>query len=105
MPLQFTALIYPKADKVARFEELAQSVCEYVKENEPGVSQYRWYKVPTAEGEQPTIIVWETYSDEAAVETHKASPKMAWLFKTSQEEELMAAAPKILGPLEGFAGW
>lgn len=100
-------------------------MCEYVKENEPGVLQYQWFRVPDAE--QPTIIVYETYvsspnyllrffqphdthptlcryADKAAVETHKTSPKMAWLQEVSQKEENFAAPIKLL-PLEEFAGW
>ncbi|KAK3934183.1 hypothetical protein QBC46DRAFT_414150 [Diplogelasinospora grovesii] len=102
MPLHFVAMMYPKPDRVARVEEIAQSLCEYVKANEPGVLQYQWFKVSGAE--QPTIVVYETYADQAAVDTHKASPKFAWLMEVSQKEDNFVAPVKLL-PLEEFAGW
>lgn len=39
-------------------EEIAQSVCDYVKENEPGVLKYQWFRAGTPE--KPLIVVWET---------------------------------------------
>jgi len=44
------------------------------------------------------------YADQAAVDAHKASPKMAWLMEVEKEEGNMAAPLKIM-PLEAFAGW
>ncbi|KAK3324889.1 hypothetical protein B0H66DRAFT_580316 [Apodospora peruviana] len=102
MPVHYLAMLYPKPEKLARVEEITQSICEYIKENEPGVLQYQWFKVKDAE--KPTIVVWEVYADDAAVETHKTSPKMAWLMKTSQEENNLAEPIKVM-PLEEFAGW
>ncbi|KAK3328574.1 hypothetical protein B0T19DRAFT_476157 [Cercophora scortea] len=102
MVLHYLALLYPKADKVARVEEITQSVCDYVKENEPGVLQYQWFRAQG--GEKPMLVVWETYADQAAVDAHKSSPKMAWLVQTSQKEDLFAA-PLEVKLLEGFAGW
>ncbi|KAK3360434.1 hypothetical protein B0T25DRAFT_535638 [Lasiosphaeria hispida] len=102
MPLHYVAMLFPKPDKIARVEEIAQSVCDYVKENEPGVLQYQWFKVTDAE--QPTLVVWETYVDQAAVDTHKTSPKMAWLQELSVKEDNFAAPIKIL-PLAEFTGF
>ncbi|KAK3377459.1 hypothetical protein B0H63DRAFT_477241 [Podospora didyma] len=102
MVLRFVAFVYPKPEHVKRVEEIAQGICDYVKENEPGVLQYQWFRVQGAE--EPTIIVWETYLDQAAVDTHKSSPKVEWLIKISKEEDIMAAPIKVL-PLEEFAGW
>ncbi|KAK0609567.1 hypothetical protein B0T17DRAFT_501566 [Bombardia bombarda] len=102
MPLKFLAMLYPKPDRVERVEEITQSVCDYVKEHEPGVLQYQWFRAGNVE--QPTIIVWETYVDEAAVEAHKASPKMAWLMEVSAKEDNMLAPLKVI-PLDQFAGW
>ncbi|KAK0716187.1 hypothetical protein B0H67DRAFT_645835 [Lasiosphaeris hirsuta] len=98
-PLFFVAMLYPKPDKLARVEEIAQSICDYVKENEPGVLQYEWFKV--ADAEQPTLIVWECYVDQAAVDAHKTSPKMAWLQEISAKEDNFAAPIKVL-PLAEF---
>ncbi|KAK4107611.1 hypothetical protein N656DRAFT_849286 [Canariomyces notabilis] len=102
MPLHFLALLHPKPDKVARVEEIAQSVCEYVHENEPGVLKYQWFR--TGYPEKPMIVVLETYLDQAAVDTHKASSKLAWLVEVSQKEDNMTAPIELL-PLEEFAGW
>lgn len=77
--LHFLAILSPKPDRVARVstsqlrpvhkrkiqrlifefqvEEIAESVSNYVKENEPGVLQYQWFRTGTEE--KPKIVVWE----------------------------------------------
>lgn len=44
------------------------------------------------------------YADQAAVDAHKASSKMAWLQQTEKEESNMTEPVKVL-PLDQFAGW
>ncbi|KAL2255539.1 hypothetical protein VTK26DRAFT_3164 [Humicola hyalothermophila] len=100
--LNFLALLYPKPDRVARVEEIAKSVCEYVHEKEPGVLKYQWFK--TGSPEKPLIVVWETYINQEAVETHKSSSKMAWLIEVSEKEDNLTT-PISVYPLEQFAGW
>ncbi|KAK1750498.1 hypothetical protein QBC47DRAFT_393585 [Echria macrotheca] len=102
MPIHVVAFLYPKPDKVARVEELAQSVSDYVKENEPGVLKYQWFRAKGTD--KPTIVVWESYADQAAIETHKAGPKLAWLQEVSMKEDIMAAPLKVI-PLEQFTGF
>ncbi|KAK0742539.1 hypothetical protein B0T21DRAFT_382125 [Apiosordaria backusii] len=100
--LHFLAILSPKPDRVARVEEIAKSVSSYVKENEPGVLQYQWFRAGT--DEEPKIIVWELYADQAAVDVHKSSSKLAWLIETEKEENNMREAIQVL-PLKQFAGW
>ncbi|KAK0614465.1 hypothetical protein B0T14DRAFT_528553 [Immersiella caudata] len=102
MTLSFLAFLYPKPDRVARVEEIAQEIVDYVKENEPGVVQYQWFRVKDAE--TPTIVVWETYADQAAVELHTGSAKTAWLMETEKREENFAKPFNFL-TLENFIGW
>ncbi|KAK5655647.1 hypothetical protein OQA88_5579 [Cercophora sp. LCS_1] len=101
MPIRVVALLYPKKDRVARVEEITKEVVNHVKENEPGVLQYEWFR---AVAEEPTIVVLETYADQAAIDNHKASPKMAWLVETEKKEGNMAKPIQII-PLEQYAGW
>ncbi|VBB74957.1 Putative protein of unknown function [Podospora comata] len=100
--LHFLAILSPKPDRVARVEEIAESVSNYVKENEPGVLQYQWFRTGTEE--KPKIVVWEQYADQAAVDIHKSSPKLAWLIETEEKESNMQESIEVL-PLEPFAGW
>ncbi|KAK4206653.1 hypothetical protein QBC37DRAFT_119185 [Rhypophila decipiens] len=102
MAVKILALLYPKPDRVARVEEIAQSLVEYVKENESGTLQYEWFRVTGAE--KPTIAVWETYADQAAVEAHRTSPKMAWLVEVSTKEDNFAEPITVLH-LDQFAGF
>ncbi|KAK4443802.1 hypothetical protein QBC34DRAFT_476378 [Podospora aff. communis PSN243] len=102
MTLSFVAYLYPKPDRVARVEELAQEIVDHVKKNEPGVIQYQWFRVKDAE--IPTIMVWETYADQAAVDLHTGSAKTAWLMETEKKEENFAQPLKIL-TLENLNGW
>lgn len=46
-------------NRLAQVEEIAQSICDYVHENEPGVLKYQWFRAGGTE--KPTIVVWETY--------------------------------------------
>ncbi|KAK4160567.1 hypothetical protein QBC43DRAFT_270222 [Cladorrhinum sp. PSN259] len=102
MPLHFLAILEPKPDRIARVQEICSSVADYVKENEPGILKYQWFLSGTAE--QPKIYVWEIYADQAAVETHKTSPKMAELVEISQKEDNFVSEIQVV-PLEQFAGW
>jgi len=71
------------------------------------VLQYQWFRVVDPDGattKPPRILVWETYADQAAVDAHKASPKMAWLRETEEKEGNMLAPPEVVA-LEEFAGW
>ncbi|KAK4172762.1 hypothetical protein QBC36DRAFT_246881 [Triangularia setosa] len=100
--LHFLAILSPKHDRVARVEEIVESVSSYVKENEPGVLQYQWFRAGTEE--EPKIVVWERYADQAAVDVHKSSSKLAWLIETEQKESNLREAIQVL-PLEPFTGW
>ncbi|KAK4196745.1 hypothetical protein QBC40DRAFT_5003 [Triangularia verruculosa] len=100
--LHFLAILCPKPDRVARVEKIAESVCDYVEENEPGVLQYQWFRAGTAD--EPKIVVWEIYTDQAAVDAHKSSSKLVWLIETEEEESNMREPIQVL-PLEPFAGW
>lgn len=44
------------------------------------------------------------YADEAAVNVHKAGPKLASLIETEKKEGNFAAPLEVL-PLQQFAGW
>lgn len=44
------------------------------------------------------------YADQAAVDIHKSSPKLAWLIETEEKESNMQESIEVL-PLEPFAGW
>ncbi|KAK3984227.1 hypothetical protein QBC44DRAFT_375420 [Cladorrhinum sp. PSN332] len=102
MPLHFLAILEPKPDRVDRVQEICNSVADYVKEKEPGVLKYQWFlSGPT---ESPKIYVWEIYADQAAVETHKTSPKMAELIEISAKEDNFLSEIQVI-PLESFAGW
>lgn len=85
MPLYFLAILEPKPDKTARVclfpkclptklwqlcsakkkktlrqvQEICRSVSDYVKENEPGVLKYQWFR--SGPPEKPKIYVWEMY--------------------------------------------
>jgi quinol monooxygenase YgiN len=45
-----------------------------------------------------------SYADQAAIDAHKASPKLAWLQEISIKEGIMAAPLKVI-PLEQFTGF
>ncbi|KAK0668064.1 hypothetical protein QBC41DRAFT_277646 [Cercophora samala] len=100
--LYFLAILSPKPDRVARVEEIAESVSNHVKEHEPGVLQYQWFRAGS--DEEPKIVVWELYADQAAVEAHKSSSKLAWLIETEEKESNMREAIQVL-PLEPLTGW
>ncbi|KAK0638529.1 hypothetical protein B0T16DRAFT_462301 [Cercophora newfieldiana] len=102
MTLSFISFLYPKPDRVARVEEIAQEVVDYVKENEPDVVQYQWFRVKDAE--EPTIVIWEEFADQAAVDLHTSSAKNAWLWETEKKEENFAKPFKFL-TLDKFGGW
>ncbi|KAK3308516.1 uncharacterized protein B0T15DRAFT_524596 [Chaetomium strumarium] len=102
MPFHILAIITPKADRIARVEEIAKEVATEVEKNEPGTLKYQWFRTGTAEA--PTIVVWEVYADEAAFETHKTSPALARLIEIEKQEGNLAA-PLEVQPLEQFAGF
>ncbi|KAM7184080.1 hypothetical protein V8F20_012365 [Naviculisporaceae sp. PSN 640] len=102
MAIKILALLYPKPDKTARVEEIAHELASFVKENESGALQYEWFRVTDAE--TPTIAVWETYTDEAAVSAHRTSSKMGWLFEIAEKEDNFAQPIKVM-TLQQFAGF
>ncbi|KAK4033267.1 hypothetical protein C8A01DRAFT_19770 [Parachaetomium inaequale] len=102
MALHFVALLHPKPDRVARVKEIAHKVCDEVHDKEPGALKYQWFR--TGSTEKPLIVVWETYLDQAAVDTHKSGSILAWLIENDKKESNMAAPIELL-PLEQFAGW
>ncbi|KAG7287596.1 hypothetical protein NEMBOFW57_007108 [Staphylotrichum longicolle] len=101
-PIHVLAIITPKPDRVARIEQLAKEVASGVEATEPGVLKYQWFKTGTPE--EPRIVVWEVYADEAAVNVHKSGSKLAWLIETEKKEGNFAAPLEVL-PLQQFAGW
>ncbi|KAK0728829.1 hypothetical protein B0T26DRAFT_748989 [Lasiosphaeria miniovina] len=103
MTLPFLVFLYPKPEKLARAEELAQIISDYVKANEPGVLQYQWFRVAD-DPDGPAIAVKETYADQASLDAHKETPKFAWLVKISQEEDIFRAPLKVL-PIDFITGF
>ncbi|KAK4118760.1 hypothetical protein N657DRAFT_650953 [Parathielavia appendiculata] len=102
MTIHLLAILLPKPGRVARVEQLAKDAAAYVQQNEPGTLKYQWFRSGTPE--QPKIVVWEVYSDEAAFEVHKTSPMMAKFVQAEQEESNLTAPIEIL-PLEHFEGF
>ncbi|KAK4226028.1 hypothetical protein QBC38DRAFT_529635 [Podospora fimiseda] len=120
MALHFLAILEPKPDRITRVclpqsdssvglaenlyqvQEICKSVADYVRENEPGVLKYQWFLSGTTEN--PKIYVWEIYADQAAVDTHKTSSKMAELVEISTRENNFISEIQVI-PLEHFAGW
>ncbi|KAK4239383.1 hypothetical protein C8A03DRAFT_14228 [Achaetomium macrosporum] len=102
MPVHVLAILIPKADRIARVEEIAQGMSTDVEKNEPGTLKYQWFRAGTAE--EPKIFVWEVYADEAAAETHMASPGLARFIEIEKQEGILAAPLQVL-TLEHFAGF
>ncbi|KAK4142118.1 uncharacterized protein C8A04DRAFT_13458 [Dichotomopilus funicola] len=99
MAIHLLAIMSPKPEKLARLEELAQALIDSVKQNEPGVTKYQWFR--SGSPEEPKVVV---YADAEAFKVHKKNPKLGDLVKRGKEEGLFAAPMQLL-PLEQFAGF
>jgi len=69
--MTFIARMQVKPGKEAEFEQLAQTLTEKVRENEPGCVGYEFFRLPATER---GYAVYESFVDEAAEEAHRDTP-------------------------------
>ncbi|KAK3061819.1 hypothetical protein LTS18_005813 [Coniosporium uncinatum] len=92
MPLDVVAIMHPAAGKADRLEELLSTNAKWVLENEPGVLKYHVQRQHKGikKGEEPKLIMLETYQDQPAFQSHGSSPTFKAFGKKLQEEKLLA---------------
>ena len=77
--LTIVAKMKIKAGKESEAEAALLDMVAYVKANEPGTTRYALHR---AVGDPTTLLMYEQYADQAAVDTHGTSPRIQQLFGT-----------------------
>jgi len=79
MMLTIVAKMKIKAGKESEAEAALLDMVAYVRANEPGTTRYALHR---AVGDPTTLLMYEQYADQAAVDTHGTSPRIQQLFGT-----------------------
>ncbi|PVI03752.1 hypothetical protein DM02DRAFT_587373 [Periconia macrospinosa] len=94
MPIDVIAILSPKPGKADRVEELLKDVSVSVKANEPGTLKYQINR--ETKGDAPSIVMIETYKDQAALQAHGSSDYFKKMGLVFQKEDLLAGPMKLL---------
>lgn len=79
MMITIVARIKVKGGKEGEAEAALLDMVEYVRANEPGTTRYALHR---ALGDPTTLLMYEQYADQTAVDTHGTSPRIQQLFRT-----------------------
>ena len=77
--MTIVAKIKVKSGKEGDAERALTDMIEYVRANEPGTVRYTLHR---AVGDPTTLLMYEQYADQAAVDTHSTSARIQQLFAT-----------------------
>ncbi|MDX2168916.1 MAG: putative quinol monooxygenase [Deltaproteobacteria bacterium] len=77
--LTIVAKMKIKAGKEGQAEQALSDMIGYVSANEPGTLRYSLHR---AVGDPTTLLMYEQYADQAAVDTHGTSARIQQLFGT-----------------------
>ncbi|PBP24585.1 hypothetical protein BUE80_DR004373 [Diplocarpon rosae] len=104
MSVQVVAIITPAPGKESRIKELLAGLADNVAKNESKVSKYQVFEQYGGENSN-SIIVEETYADQATFDAHFKTDYFSALGKTIQNEGLLGAPLdiKTIKPFAGFA--
>ncbi|KAJ4288150.1 hypothetical protein N0V90_012167 [Kalmusia sp. IMI 367209] len=93
-PFDVIAILTPKPGKADRVEELLRTTAESVKAKEPGTLRYQINR--ETKGDAPTIVMLETYKDQASLQAHGTSDYFKEMGRAIKKEDLLAEPMKIL---------
>ncbi|KAJ4345605.1 uncharacterized protein N0V89_011738 [Didymosphaeria variabile] len=93
-PFDVIAILKPKPGKADRVVELLQIAADSVKAKEPGTLRYQINR--ETKGDAPSIVMLETYKDQASLQAHGSSDHFKEMGKSFKEEDLLAEPMSVL---------